>query len=309
MNNCITLENITKRNGSFSLSVPKMEIPKGGKVVILGEEGCGKSTFLRCLFGLSQMETGEISFFQGESLEECLSHTAVILGNATLPHHLTPKEVGRIFSTQYRQWNWKLYGQLLEELGMKMKEPLGTGRRGRECLFACGIAYQPDLFVVDRPCGKMFFSQEEEESSQKEGELEHKKGIWQESEEHCLSLLTGFHLGGTQVHTRHSVEDLPAGVTHLGFFRQGALLLYGERSDLLLRCGKLRCDLSGLRGIEEQDYLVAWEREEGYEVLVSDRVDFFMKYPVYPMVDVSISDIWEMLQQGQKFSFLEGVAV
>lgn len=43
--NCITVKNITKSYETFSVTVPEMEIPLGGKVVLLGEEGSGSLLF------------------------------------------------------------------------------------------------------------------------------------------------------------------------------------------------------------------------------------------------------------------------
>lgn len=50
-----TISEFQYANGrDFSLHVPKLEIPKGAVVAVLGNNGTGKSTFARCLCGLTK---------------------------------------------------------------------------------------------------------------------------------------------------------------------------------------------------------------------------------------------------------------
>lgn len=292
------------------MSVPELNFPKTGKMVLVGAEGSGKTTFLRCLLGLTQGDGGEVAFYQGETRKEFLGHTGVVLGNGTLPLHLSPKQVQRIFGAQYSNWSRSLFAEILEALELSFVEPLETKARGRECLFACALAHEPDLLVIDRPSHQEFYPVEGKgQQTGLEGSLETEGSVWEELEQKCLSLLPRFYRGGSQIQTRHSVEDLPAGVTHLGFFHQGDLRLYGERKRLLQECGTALCSLEELQSISGEDYVSGVETEEGYLLLLSDRVDFFMKYPKFPMKDVSVSEIFDILEHGENYQFIQEVAL
>ena len=52
----------TGRHAKEVLHIPRLEIPQGAIVGILGENGAGKSTFARCLCGLEKKEKGTILF-------------------------------------------------------------------------------------------------------------------------------------------------------------------------------------------------------------------------------------------------------
>ncbi|MEM3257309.1 MAG: ATP-binding cassette domain-containing protein, partial [Thermoplasmatales archaeon] len=52
--------NIKVKQGSFYLDVPKYET-RGRRNFIMGENGSGKSTFLKSICGIVPLESGEIS--------------------------------------------------------------------------------------------------------------------------------------------------------------------------------------------------------------------------------------------------------
>lgn len=56
---------------SFQLSIPKLEIPKGARVQILGRSGIGKSTLLDLMLGFLEPSKGTIEI-SGKSVEECI---------------------------------------------------------------------------------------------------------------------------------------------------------------------------------------------------------------------------------------------
>ena len=72
--------NITGLNqfygGSHILRDVTMEVPKGSLTVLLGRNGVGKTTLLRCLMGLVRAKSGTIAW-AGQSLETLPPHARV----------------------------------------------------------------------------------------------------------------------------------------------------------------------------------------------------------------------------------------
>jgi len=70
--------------GSHILRDVKMNVPDGKLTVLLGRNGVGKSTLLRCLMGVTPIKTGTISW-QGEQLERLGTHARVARGLGYVP--------------------------------------------------------------------------------------------------------------------------------------------------------------------------------------------------------------------------------
>lgn len=64
----ISVHNLQKHYGQLHvLRGLTLEIPQGECVILLGANGCGKSTLMRCLNGLTPHDQGEITIL-GDSL-------------------------------------------------------------------------------------------------------------------------------------------------------------------------------------------------------------------------------------------------
>lgn len=58
----ITVQGLTYRyNKHFQLSFPALKLERGGACLILGQSGCGKTTFLHLLGGLRRIQEGSVS--------------------------------------------------------------------------------------------------------------------------------------------------------------------------------------------------------------------------------------------------------
>lgn len=279
--NCITVENITKSYDGFLLSPTSLSLPMGGKLVIIGKTGAGKTTLLRCLLGLEHPDGGSILLHQGESLKNFLMQTGVVWGDSYLPLHFSPKQIERIFSSHYENWDREKYSYCLAKLEISKKKPLETPWKGRDCAMAVALSHYAGLVIFDRPRPW----KEEEKKNQ---------SYWSDGEQRCLSLLDR----ETQIHTRHSVEDLPEGVSHVAFMRDGKILLQGKCDEMLKNCGKVCCQREDIYKISNMDYIRGREIVNKVELLVEDRFDFFLKYPEFFLEDVSLEEICDFVLEG-----------
>jgi len=81
----LTLRNVNQYyGGSHILRDVSLDVPRGQCTAVLGRNGVGKSTLLRCIIGLLPIRTGSIEF-AGRSIEQLPPHARAELGLAYVP--------------------------------------------------------------------------------------------------------------------------------------------------------------------------------------------------------------------------------
>lgn len=162
----INVENITKDFGDLTvLKGISTSVKKGEVVAVIGPSGSGKSTFLRCLNGLEEATTGEITIqdqvitdkntdimkvrqligmvFQHFNLFPHMS----VLGNVSY----APKKVKGLDDTQAE----RIATDLIERVGLGDKlqdfpNQLSGGQKQRVAI-ARALAMEPEVMLFDEP--------------------------------------------------------------------------------------------------------------------------------------------------------------
>jgi branched-chain amino acid transport system ATP-binding protein len=140
-----------------------LSVPKGAIVALLGANGSGKSTTIRAIMGLAEVQSGDL-LFDGRSLKGLPPHAVVRRGVAVVP------EGRRVFRNLSVQENLRLGSYIrrdketlardLEEiyqtfprLAERREQPAGTLSGGEQQMLALGRALmsRPRLLLLDEP--------------------------------------------------------------------------------------------------------------------------------------------------------------
>lgn len=143
---------------------------RGEMVAVLGESGCGKSTFINILGGLDNDYTGSVvyngEFFKDYSekkLDDWRKHkVGLIFQNYNLISHMTVIENVEVAMTMTNQNQKKrklralnlLKRVGLEECANKLPNQLSGGQRQRVSI-ARAIANSPEIILADEPTGAL----------------------------------------------------------------------------------------------------------------------------------------------------------
>lgn len=147
-----------------------VEFKRGEFVAVLGESGCGKSTFMNILGGLDQDYTGSI-VLDGEFLKDYTekklddyrkSRVGLIFQNYNLISHMSVKEnieVAMTMSNIDREERKARTQDVLAQVGLseyadKLPNQLSGGQRQRVAI-ARALANTPEILLADEPTGAL----------------------------------------------------------------------------------------------------------------------------------------------------------
>ncbi|AXG68838.1 Fe(3+) ions import ATP-binding protein FbpC [Kordia sp. SMS9] len=138
------------------------KIPQGTHVSIIGESGCGKSTLLKLLYGLYDVNEGEI-FWKDEpilgpkyNLVPGFEHMKYVAQDFDLmPYTTVAENIGTFLSNFYPEEKQQRIDELLEMVEMtafaNVKAKLLSGGQQQRVALAKALAREPEVLLLDEP--------------------------------------------------------------------------------------------------------------------------------------------------------------
>lgn len=160
MKNILEVINVTKKYDGFILDNISFACPAGSIMGIIGPNGAGKTTIINSILNTIKLDSGIIRIFGKEHTQltkEDKENLAVVYDENSLPDYLNSKEVGKIFSQLYVNWNNKDYIQYLERLRIPPKTTIKDMSKGNKAKInlAVALAHNPKLLILDEITGPL----------------------------------------------------------------------------------------------------------------------------------------------------------
>ena len=154
--NLIETSNLTKYYGKLkALDNVSISIPQGRIIGLLGKNGAGKSTFMRCLLGFLKHE-GEI-MIMGETMkvhkESIHDHIAFIPDVSSLDDRLTVQQTIDYVAALNNSWNAEKANDLLEKSELPLKSKVSSLSKGMKTKLYLLITLSLDvkILLLDEP--------------------------------------------------------------------------------------------------------------------------------------------------------------
>jgi urea transport system ATP-binding protein len=147
--------------GSHTLWDISLDVPAGSRTCLMGRNGMGKTTLLRCVMGLSPLASGEISF-DGRSLHRLPAEARARLGIGYVPQgreifpQLTVEENLRV-GLGVRPRGARAIPDRIFELFPVLKSMLGrrggdlSGGQQQQLAIGRALVLEPRLLILDEP--------------------------------------------------------------------------------------------------------------------------------------------------------------
>ena len=154
----IEARGIIKHYDGFSLDNVSLSVSEGEVVGFVGKNGAGKSTTIKALLGLIDLDGGEGSILGVPSNElsrpvhaGAKERIGVVFDTISMPGHLRVADVGRVFSHAYASWNPRMFEQLTHDFDLaatKQVKELSRGM-GMKLSLACALSHDARVLILD----------------------------------------------------------------------------------------------------------------------------------------------------------------
>ena len=156
-NPVVRVENVSVRyDRNTVVDSVSLEVAKGSVFALLGRNGAGKSSLMRCLLGLQKPTSGRVLLF-GEDVwlhrARLVARAAYVPENSDAPGQLRVRDVVGFHESLYPTWDGAAVRSRLTRVGVPESASVSSLSKGQRalCTLALALGSRPELLVLDDP--------------------------------------------------------------------------------------------------------------------------------------------------------------
>ena len=248
--NALELNNVCKAFPGFSLDHLSLTLPAGCILGLVGENGAGKSTTIKLILDILHCDSGSITVLGKEHTQLNKEDIGVVFDELGIPAPLNTRQVGKVMSCVFQNWDAAVYENYLKTLSIPEKKPVKDFSRGMRMKLGIAIAlsHHAKLLLLD----------------------EATSGLDPVASDQVVELLEDFTREDDHavLMSSHIVSDLEKLCDYIAFLHQGKLMLCEEKDVLLSKYGILHCSAEQLDSLDTEAILHRKDSLYGSEALV-----------------------------------------
>lgn len=155
--NAIRISDLTVRYGrTLAVDRAALSVDRGAVYALVGRNGAGKSSLVRCLLGQQKPQTGSVSLFGEDSWSRrtaLMQRIGVVTEEADAPPEMSVAAIARFCSRLYDKWDQDSVEARLRTFGVPLPSRFGSLSKGqkKQVSLALALAISPELLVLDDP--------------------------------------------------------------------------------------------------------------------------------------------------------------
>lgn len=295
MTDLINARGITKHyDGTAVLSEVSLNVPSGCVTGFIGVNGTGKTTTIRALMGLMELDAGEVIVFGepfGPGVDDACARRlkeriGVVFDTCPFIGDLPVKTAGTLMKASFSAWKQGRFEDLLDRFGLDPKKKIKDLSRGMgmKLQLACALAHDPDLLILDEATA----------------------GLDPMARDEILDLLRDFMSDENRgiLISSHITTDLEKIADRIVCIDQGRIAFDVEKDEITDLAGVARCraaEFEDVRtsGLVESEELKWMRQPMSIDVLVPDRFAFAKRFPNIACDRATIDDYMQLILKGE----------
>ena len=289
----IDAHGLTKHYEGFSLDHLDLTVAEGEIVGFVGQNGAGKSTTIKALLGVIELDDGSARILGADVRD--LAHTAagarikehisVVFDTVSMPGHLRVADVGRVHARAFDQWEQHTFDKLVREFGLpgnKQVKDLSRGM-GMKLSLACALSHGARLLVLDEATA----------------------GLDPMARDEILDRLREFvaEPGRAVLMSSHITSDLEKIADRVLGIENGRIVFDLAKDEITDEMGIARCRVAEFEAVAASGLIPERElryhkHDYGIDVLVLDRFAFARQFPHIPVDRMTIDDYMVLTLKG-----------
>lgn len=235
MNNAIEIKGLVKEYKDFKLDNVDLTLPGGCILGLIGENGAGKSTMIKCLLGIIHKNEGSVTILGRDAdkeLPDIKEDVGVVLDEVGIPDTFRFRQINAVMKNTYKNWDEKEFEGYIERFGLPKDKKFKEFSRGMKMKMGIAIAlsHKAKLLVLDEATNGLDPVIRDEVTD-----------IFYEftrDEDHSILI------------SSHIVSDLEKLCDYVSFIHKGRVLLNEEKDVLLEEYAILSCTEEQLRELD-----------------------------------------------------------
>lgn len=157
MSAVIDIDNLTVRYGRrTAVDAVSLEVGQGSVYALLGRNGAGKSSLVRCLLGLQKPAAGTIRLFERDVWRDrgpLMERVGIVGEEADAPPDMTVAHIAEFSSRLYARWHQETVDERLRRFAIPRHARYGDLSKGqkKQVALAMALAMSPEMLVLDDP--------------------------------------------------------------------------------------------------------------------------------------------------------------
>ena len=281
----VNVESINKSYEGFNLSNVTFNIPKGHVVGIVGENGSGKTTTIKSILNIINIDSGNVKIFgldskkQEKTIKESIG---VVLDDSFIPGYYTVVDIDKMMSIIHKNWDSNLFYSYIDKFKLPRNKEIKHFSKGMyiKTKIASAISYKPRLLILDEPTSGL-------DPIARSDMLDMFRDYMKDNENAIFI-------------SSHITTDLEKLADDIIFIDDGKIILNKTRDELLNDYLLVTCSHEEFKRIDSNDYINYKKNRFDCELLVSKNIDYKSKYNIDNIVKPNLEKIMIIYIRGDK---------